>query len=363
MSTFRVSKWAPANETEADLLSERENLNGAVLGGVGYGVHATLFFICLDLLIKQLKSHPKRSYAMLVYIVMLFILGSLGNAANIKFNEMVFVDNRDYPGGPNAYFVEQNGVWINVLSYGVYIVNTWLQDGLLLYRFHLIWNSNLWLTAIPGVFYTVSVVMSCLLLSQIAEPGDNIWKQLSVKFALTYWCISIGATLLLTTLIVVRLLYMRYKLRKVMGPHHRSPYLSISTILVESAFLYCAVGLAFIITYARNDPAQNIFLPVLGQVQSIAPLLIIMRTCQGRAWTKDTAKMVTTTGDTFASDSTKVVPMTPLRLRSRRDPEAQATTNWSIPAVDISSQNSAEHALNPSESLPSFVVSGEKATL
>ncbi|EIN04130.1 hypothetical protein PUNSTDRAFT_76804 [Punctularia strigosozonata HHB-11173 SS5] len=363
MSTVRASKWAPANETQADILSERENLNGAVLGGVGYGVHVTLFFISLDLLMKQLKTHPRRSYCMLAYIFMLFTLGSLGNAANIKFNEMVFVDNRDYPGGPNAYFIEQNGVWINVLSYGVYIVNTWLQDGLLLYRFHLIWNSNIWLTAIPGLFYTVSVVMSCLLLSQIAEPGDNIWKQLSVKFALTYWCISIGATLLLTTLIVVRLLYMRYKLRKVMGPHHRSPYLSISTILVESAFLYCAVGLAFIITYARNDPAQNIFLPVLGQVQSIAPLLIIMRTCQGRAWTKDTAKMVTTTGDTFASDSTKVVPMTPLRFHGRRGHELQAATHWSDPAADGSMEDTVENGLGPSESLPSFVINAEKGTL
>lgn len=68
---------------------------------------------------------------MIAYITLNFILGSIGNAANIKFNEMVFIDDRDFPGGPNAFFTQQNSVTINVLAYAVYIVNTWTQDGLL----------------------------------------------------------------------------------------------------------------------------------------------------------------------------------------------------------------------------------------
>jgi hypothetical protein len=40
--TFRVHPYAPANETEADLAFERSNLNGAILGGIGYGTPPTL---------------------------------------------------------------------------------------------------------------------------------------------------------------------------------------------------------------------------------------------------------------------------------------------------------------------------------
>lgn len=83
------------------------------------------------MLLAQRRKHPRVSWTMIAYITLNFILGSIGNAANIKFNEMVFIDDRDFPGGPNAFFTQQNSVTINVLAYAVYIVNTWTQDGLL----------------------------------------------------------------------------------------------------------------------------------------------------------------------------------------------------------------------------------------
>lgn len=37
-ATFRVSQWAPANETESALIEERLLLNGTVIGAVAYGI-------------------------------------------------------------------------------------------------------------------------------------------------------------------------------------------------------------------------------------------------------------------------------------------------------------------------------------
>lgn len=110
--------------------------------------------------------------------------------------------------------------------------------------------------------------MSCLLLAQIELPTVGFFAKTSVNFALTYWSISIATTLLLTVLIVSRLLVMRYKLRKVLTTEERnSPYTSLSAMLIESACIYAITALIFIITFARNDPVQNLVLPVLGQVQ------------------------------------------------------------------------------------------------
>ncbi|KAF8491920.1 hypothetical protein JB92DRAFT_3004859 [Gautieria morchelliformis] len=289
-STFRVSQYAPANETEADLMYERLNINGAVLGGVGYGVHATLFFMCLSLLLKVRKKDPKRSWVFVAYITINFVLGSIGNGANIRFNEMIFVGNRDYPGGPNAFFMQQNSCWVNMVSYGVFIVNTWTQDGLLLYRFLVIFRFNYWVVVIPSMLYLVSIIMSCLLLTQISKPNTTVFSHVSVNYAVTYWSVSIATTLLVTILIVSRLLVMRYKLHVGSGEGKDSPYVSISAMFIESAGLYSAVALIFIITFAKNDPAQNLVLPVLGQVQSVSPLLIILRVVQGCAWGRDTLR-------------------------------------------------------------------------
>jgi hypothetical protein len=154
--------------------------------------------------------------------------------------------------------------------------------------------------------------MSSLLLAQIRTPGNNVWQSVNVNFFITFWAIEIATTILLTSFIVGRLLFMRYRLRKIMGPKQQSPYLSITAMLVESALLFSICGIAFLISYAYNDPFQNIVLNVTGQVQvgdflllchmnislrvpqSIAPVLIVMRVAQGAGLTKQTLRQTNT---------------------------------------------------------------------
>lgn len=109
--------------------------------------------------------------------------------------------------------------------------------------------------------------MSCFLIAQLARPGATLWETSSVNFALTYWGTSIATTVLLTVLIVGRLLYARYRMRKAMGTGYQASYVSASAMLIESASLYAAFALTFIITYARNSPVNYIIFGPLGQIQ------------------------------------------------------------------------------------------------
>lgn len=52
-----------------------------------------------------------------------------------------------------------------------------------------------------------------------------------------------------------------------------SEYISITSMMVESAALYTANGLIFLVSYAVNSPIQNLALPVLGQTQVRFPIL------------------------------------------------------------------------------------------
>lgn len=74
---------------------------------------------------------------MMCYIVILFALGTIGLGADLKFTEMAYVDDRDFPGGPYAFFVEENGITINKLVYGAYIANMWLADAIVVCIFRL----------------------------------------------------------------------------------------------------------------------------------------------------------------------------------------------------------------------------------
>ena len=58
------------------------------------------------------------------------MLGTFGIAAEARFNEMTFVDSRNFPGGPNAFVAAQYGTFINIFGTTAYVILNWFADGL-----------------------------------------------------------------------------------------------------------------------------------------------------------------------------------------------------------------------------------------
>lgn len=108
--------------------------------------------------------------------------------------------------------------------------------------------------------------MSIMVIFQSSRPNASLWTTTTVQFTLPYFTISVSLNIILTLLLVGQLLRMSYDLRKTMGKNHAATYISIAAMLLESATPYAAVGLIFIITYARNSDVQNLALPVLSQI-------------------------------------------------------------------------------------------------
>ena len=109
--------------------------------------------------------------------------------------------------------------------------------------------------------------MGVILLFQLTQPNANLWTVTTVNFGIPYWSLSTALNVLVTSLIVARLLYIRTTIRKILANDYGRTYVSVATMLIESAALYSITALIFIVTYARNSNVQNLVLPVLGQVQ------------------------------------------------------------------------------------------------
>ena len=110
--------------------------------------------------------------------------------------------------------------------------------------------------------------MSIMVIFQASRPNASLWTSTTVQFTLPYFAISISLNVSLTLLLVGRLFHMSYNLRKTMGKNseHGKAYISIATMLIESAAPYAIAAIVFIITYARNSNVQNLVLPVLAQI-------------------------------------------------------------------------------------------------
>ncbi|KAI0667416.1 hypothetical protein C8Q78DRAFT_378708 [Trametes maxima] len=280
-----ANPYAPPGESAADLWLEKSNLDGAFLGGVAYGAHIAVFAQCFYTIATRLRSGkdvPSRSRWLLGFITVLFAMGSLNIACNTKMTQLMFIDNRGYPGGPNAWFFANYNYGVNTAGNAAYAVSSFLADGILLWRTYIVWN-RLWIVAFPSLVYLASTAMSIMVVIQSSRPNGTLWSSSTVQFTLPYFVFSISLNLMLTLLLVGRLLYMSHRTKKALGAEHGAAYISIAAMLVESATPFAVTSVIFIITYAQNSNVQNLILPVLGQIMCINPEVIILRVATGRA--------------------------------------------------------------------------------
>ncbi|EIW81725.1 hypothetical protein CONPUDRAFT_72131 [Coniophora puteana RWD-64-598 SS2] len=284
--------WAPIDATSADVWGERALLDGSLLGSVAYGclftqgVHLTLFALCFNMLLST-RRKTTGDWFHLVYICVVFVLGTIGNALTSRWSEMGFIDNVNFPGGPNKFSEAENTNWVLVTSESVYVVNLWLADGLLLYRFFTIWRRNVYVTIIPVLAFCATVgesrfhpsflttandmiVLGCLLINELPKPYPPYPLEFTIQLPVAFWSLSIAFNVLLTLAIIGRLLYMRWRIRSTAASVVLTPYVSISAMLIESAAVYTITGLVLVIGLGLVNNIQLLAQQVLGQTQGKA---------------------------------------------------------------------------------------------
>jgi hypothetical protein len=109
--------------------------------------------------------------------------------------------------------------------------------------------------------------MGTLWTLQSSQPGLSLYSALPMAYGTSYYIISLSVNILLTILITIRLLLYRRRARRAIQGDQGSEYFSLAAIVIESAALYSVFALIFIITYAINNPLNQIFLGVASSAQ------------------------------------------------------------------------------------------------
>lgn len=121
-------------------------------------------------------------------------------------------------------------------------------------------------------------VMGTLWTLQSSQPGLSLYSALPMAYGTSYYVISLSVNIVLTALISARLLWYRRRaiavlrnsgvqIQEAAAVDHGAAYVSLLTIMVESAALYSVFAFIFIITYAVNNPINQIFLAVASSAQ------------------------------------------------------------------------------------------------
>ncbi|KAH9038574.1 hypothetical protein EDB85DRAFT_429711 [Lactarius pseudohatsudake] len=180
----------------------------------------------------------------------LLLMATASTALQIKWTLLAFVTQ-----GQNvspSVFIEEN-------------INNWIYVTLNA-LFYLIFDRLLRWAWPPALLYISSLVTGSLALRQLAIPGTTQNTNKLANWLVVYRTVSLSLGVIVTLSIIARLLYFH---RRSSSIHRspRSPFLRIVATLVESASLDTVSTLVYIIAVGINSPLQNVFLPVLGQVQ------------------------------------------------------------------------------------------------
>jgi hypothetical protein len=87
-----------------------------------------LYISCALFLWNTRESRGKQSIYLLVYITILLSVETMFAAVQARTVQVMYIDNRNYPGGPWQYFLATQYLVINVMFYATLFILTFLSD-------------------------------------------------------------------------------------------------------------------------------------------------------------------------------------------------------------------------------------------
>lgn len=274
-----------------DLWLERSRLDGMMLGAVSYGGFLILTVQAAIALVQRPRHGGKiadHRFSLLAYVFITFILGTIGFAANAKYTEVIWIDLRDAPGGPSRLIEEEMNYSINVVAISCYFVMEWFMQALLLHRCFVIWNWAKYVMVPMIILYIAMIAMAILVL--VESSAGAIFYNINTELA--YLSLEVGLTVTYSVLVTSRLLSMRGLMKQIMREYDSSTYDTIVLMVVESAMVYIAYAIVFIVSFGMHSNVSNLCFLSISHVQGIAQLLIIIRVARGRAITSEQTRAV-----------------------------------------------------------------------
>ena len=65
------------------------------------------------------------------YGFIMLVLTAFALSANMVMGQLMWIEHRDFPGGPFAYYTEHSTLWINILGTAACIAGNYMNDALL----------------------------------------------------------------------------------------------------------------------------------------------------------------------------------------------------------------------------------------
>ncbi|KAK7022040.1 hypothetical protein VNI00_017075 [Paramarasmius palmivorus] len=303
-----------------------------MLAGMIYAAELYLSFTTIHLLYHDRSKSRNQKIFYITYVVIILAAQTIVVATSAFAGWMMWIVHRDFPGGPMAWYSSNASKgWNNYAGIVSVKVTSWMANGLSIYRCYIIWGSKLPIIILPTLLLLASNAMTIMTLVQSA--GNTVFNSNSATFLVAGISLSTALNLLLTTLICIRLLMARRRLRKlnIMVPQQ---YAGIVAIFVESSLPFGVFGIVFAVLLAMEITVYEIFSVIFSLYAGVAPLLILYRVAKGTAWSREDSETVFTTDLRFTMRTRDAEQG--MRLENEIAPLSELKTHQSTDSSDAS---------------------------
>ncbi|KAF5309750.1 hypothetical protein D9611_013619 [Ephemerocybe angulata] len=247
---------------------------GLFMESVFYGIYLVTFFSCMRVLLwrdGRLKAWSEMKKMMVIAALLMLVFGSLDVAFGLRHNLEAFV----YQFAKGVQPAEEFGKiskWLNVMKFANYAAQTFIGDGILLYRCYVIYNRRWWVAILPALMWLATAACSGVTIYIESTIGNGDLSQSQFQpFISSTLALTLATNLITTSLIVWRI----YKIQSRTSSHTlsqitgstASPYSRLIRTLVECGAMYTVSIVVLFACYLANSNA------ILGVSNSVVQII------------------------------------------------------------------------------------------
>ncbi|KAF7318287.1 hypothetical protein HMN09_00337400 [Mycena chlorophos] len=272
---------------DQDFPIERNWYIGNACYAILYGAQLCMFTLSAYF-ISRGNGKDKSKYLYIAYSFTLLILETIAMAADLFYGQMMWIEHRDDPGGPVAYFAEHIADWYNTFGTAANVTEDFMSNALMLYRAYIFYSrpGSKWMLYFPGLLFLAATAMSIAATIQSGLPGGDFFHGTTTNFTIPWLVLTITFNIITTAMISIRLFQMSKSVRNLLSKERAGVYTSVIAILIESAAPFTILGIVTLGVYIKNLPEALFFTDVWGGLVSFTPQAIILRVAMGSAWNK-----------------------------------------------------------------------------
>ncbi|KAG1738242.1 hypothetical protein EDB19DRAFT_907456 [Suillus lakei] len=291
--------------------------------GILYGFSVLMFMGTLWTLTykRRMKDINRR---ITVVAILLFILSTAHMVVDIIRLEQGLVTYRDtFPGGPVAFFADSTQPAF-LLKNVIYIFQTIIGDGMMIYRCYVVWQST-WVIIPPIILlfgFTGCGFCAVYSSSQADSDAGNIFAKATAQWITAYYSMTLATNLWASGLLVYRIWMIEHNVSALRAT--KSITMPIVRIIVDAALLYSATLFTTLVCFVISENGQYILLDMIMPIISIAFYMVLTRIAINNRPHSYLPAIHEGINNETARENTRDYPMKPLQVHI-----SQFTHNYS----------------------------------